>query len=64
VRWGGPFRGLSLDRHQQAEGLITMAKLREKLDGTREERERLRARLAVLADGRPACASSRSSRNL
>ena len=38
-------------RDQQAEGLITMAKLREKLDGTREERERLRARLAMLADG-------------
>ena len=27
------------------------SKLREKLDGTREERERLRARLAMLADG-------------
>jgi hypothetical protein len=39
------------DRDQQAEGLITMAKLREKLDGVREEREGLQARLAVLADG-------------
>ncbi len=38
-------------RDQQAEGLITMAKLREKLDGMREERENLQARLAVLADG-------------
>ena len=38
-------------RDQQAEGLITMAKLREKLDGVREEREGLRARLAMLADG-------------
>jgi hypothetical protein len=38
-------------RDQQAEGLITMAKLREKLDGAREESERLRARLAMLADG-------------
>jgi hypothetical protein len=38
-------------RDQQAEDLITMAKLREKLDGTRTEREDLEARLAVLADG-------------
>jgi hypothetical protein len=38
-------------RDQQAEGLITMAKLREKLDGVREEREGLAARLAMLADG-------------
>jgi hypothetical protein len=38
-------------RDQQAEGLITMSKLREKLDGTREERDRLRARLAMLAEG-------------
>jgi site-specific DNA recombinase len=38
-------------RDQQAEGLITMAKLREKLDRVREEREGLRARVAMLADG-------------
>jgi hypothetical protein len=38
-------------RDQQAEGLISMAKLREKLDGTREEREGLQARVAMLADG-------------
>jgi hypothetical protein len=38
-------------RDQQAEGLITMAKLREKLDGVRAEREGLQARLALLADG-------------
>ena len=38
-------------RDQQAEGLITMARLREKLDGVREEREGLQSRLAVLADG-------------
>jgi hypothetical protein len=38
-------------RDQQAEGLIKMAKLREKLDGVREEREGLKARLAMLADG-------------
>ena len=38
-------------RDQQAEGLITMAKLREKLDDTREECDRLRARLAMLAHG-------------
>jgi hypothetical protein len=38
-------------RDQQAEELITMAKLREKLDGVREEREGLEARLALLADG-------------
>ena len=38
-------------RDQQAEGLITMEKLREKLDAIREEREGLEARLAVLADG-------------
>jgi hypothetical protein len=37
-------------RDQQAEGLITMAKLREKLDGVSEEREGLEARLALLAD--------------
>ena len=38
-------------RDQQAEGLITMARLREKLEGVREEREGLQARLALLADG-------------
>jgi hypothetical protein len=38
-------------REQQAEGLITMAKLREKLDGVRAEREGLVARLTLLADG-------------
>lgn len=38
-------------RAQQAEGLITMAKLREKLDGISEEREGLEARLAMLAEG-------------
>ena len=38
-------------RDQQAEGLITMAKLCEKLDGVREEREGLQVRLAMLADG-------------
>ena len=38
-------------RDQQAEGLITMAKLREKLDGVRTEREDLEVRLAMLADG-------------
>ena len=38
-------------RDQQAEGLISMAKLREKLDGVREEREDLEARIASLADG-------------
>ena len=38
-------------RAQQAEGLITMAKLREKLEGVREEREGLEARLAMLAEG-------------
>lgn len=38
-------------RDQQAEGLITMEKLREKLDALREEREGLQARLAMLADG-------------
>lgn len=38
-------------RDQQAEGLITMVKLREKLDDLREEREGLEARLAMLADG-------------
>jgi hypothetical protein len=38
-------------RDQQAEGLITMAKLREKLDGVRAERDGLQARLALLADG-------------
>jgi chromosome segregation ATPase len=38
-------------RDQQAEGLITMAKLREKLDGVRTERENLEARLATLAEG-------------
>jgi site-specific DNA recombinase len=38
-------------RVQMAEGLITMANLREKLDGVREEREGLEARLAMLADG-------------
>jgi hypothetical protein len=37
-------------RDQQAEGLITMAKLREKLDGVRAEREGLEARLATLAE--------------
>jgi hypothetical protein len=38
-------------RDQQAEELITMAKLREKLDGVRAEREGLEARLSLLADG-------------
>ena len=38
-------------RAQQAEGMISMAKLREKLDALSEEREGLEARLAVLADG-------------
>ena len=38
-------------RDQQAEGLITMAKLREKLDGAQAEREGLEARLTLLADG-------------
>jgi hypothetical protein len=38
-------------RDQQAEGLIAMAKLREKLDALREEREGLQQRLARLADG-------------
>jgi hypothetical protein len=38
-------------RDQQAEGLIMMAKLREKLDDVREEREGLTARLAMLAEG-------------
>jgi hypothetical protein len=38
-------------RDQQAEGLITMAKLREKLDGLRSERKSLEARLAMLAAG-------------
>jgi hypothetical protein len=38
-------------RDQQAEGLITMANLREKLDGVCEEREDLEARLTLLADG-------------
>jgi hypothetical protein len=38
-------------RDQQAEELITMAKLREKLDGVRAEREGLEARLTLLADG-------------
>jgi hypothetical protein len=38
-------------RDQQAEGLITMTKLREKLDAVREECEGLEARLAMLADG-------------
>lgn len=38
-------------RDQQAEGLISMTKLREKLDALAEERENLEARLAVLADG-------------
>jgi hypothetical protein len=38
-------------RDQMAEGLITMAKLREKLDGISEEREGLEARLAMLAEG-------------
>ena len=38
-------------RDQMAEGLITMAKLREKLDALREEREGLEARLAMLAEG-------------
>jgi hypothetical protein len=38
-------------RDQQAEGLIPMAKLREKLDELRTEREDLEARLALLADG-------------
>jgi len=38
-------------RDQQAEGLITMAKLHEKLDGVRVEREDLEARLAMLAEG-------------
>jgi hypothetical protein len=38
-------------RDQQAEGLITMARLREKLEGVCEEREGLQARLALLADG-------------
>jgi hypothetical protein len=38
-------------RDQQAQELITMAKLREKLEGVREERESLEARLAMLAEG-------------
>jgi site-specific DNA recombinase len=38
-------------RDQQAEGLITMAKLREKLDEVRAQREGLQARLTLLADG-------------
>ncbi len=38
-------------RDQQAEGLITMAKLREKLDVVRAERESLEARRALLVDG-------------
>ncbi len=38
-------------RDHQAEGLISMTKLREKLDALAEERENLEARLAVLADG-------------
>jgi hypothetical protein len=38
-------------RDQQAEGLITMAKLREKLEEVREEREGLEARLAMLGEG-------------
>ncbi len=38
-------------REQQAEELIAMSKLCEKLDGVCEEREGLQARLAMLADG-------------
>ncbi len=38
-------------RDQQAEGLISRAKLREKLDALAKERENLEARLVVLADG-------------
>jgi hypothetical protein len=38
-------------RDQQAEGLITMAKLREKLDGVRAERDGLEAQLTLLAEG-------------
>ena len=38
-------------RDQQAEGLVSMAKLREKLDALAGEREDLETRLAVLADG-------------
>ncbi|MDQ4105765.1 MAG: zinc ribbon domain-containing protein, partial [Actinomycetota bacterium] len=38
-------------RDQQAEGLITMGKLREKLDALAAERKDLEARLAMLADG-------------
>jgi hypothetical protein len=38
-------------RDQQAEGLITMAKLREKLGGVRVEREGLEERLTILAEG-------------
>jgi hypothetical protein len=38
-------------RDQQAEGLIMMAKLREKLDGVRAERESLEGRLAMLVEG-------------
>jgi hypothetical protein len=38
-------------RDQQAEGLIPMDKLREKLDEVCKEREDLEARLAMLADG-------------
>jgi hypothetical protein len=38
-------------RDQQAEGLITIAKLREKFDGVRTECEGLATRLARLADG-------------
>ena len=38
-------------RAQQAEGLITMTSLRERLEEVGEEREQLEARLATLADG-------------
>ena len=38
-------------RDQQAEGLIPMDRLREKLDEVRKERENLEARLAMFADG-------------